>query len=211
MGDVTQAVQSKALTVSRVVVNIVWYLSLFALILALGLAILMQTTEFGVAFVRLPVTVNIEDAMDGSPRLTLHDKGSLPIWGFENLRVEATTLPGLSYSMVMPVILLFGLLWILYHLRELLRALTRVGPFAPENPGRIRRIGWALVAAGPVFGLFMFLYGTIYVHFLDIPGAQIEVPIDVHPFVILTGLIVLVISQVFEMGVRLQREQDLTV
>jgi hypothetical protein len=111
----------------------------------------------------------------------------------------------------MPVLLLLGLLWILYHLRELLRALTRVGPFAPDNPGRIRKIGWALVAAGPVFGLFMFLYGTIYVRFLDIPGAQIEVPVDVHPFVILTGLIVLVISQVFEMGVRLQREQDLTV
>jgi hypothetical protein len=87
MSDKTQAVQSKALTVSRVVVSILWYLSLFALILALGLATLMQTTGFDVAFVRLPVKVNIEEAGDGSPQLTLYDQGSLPIWGFENLRV----------------------------------------------------------------------------------------------------------------------------
>jgi hypothetical protein len=46
---------------------------------------------------------------------------------------------------------------------------------------------------------------------VDFPGATINVQMNPHPFVMLLGLVILVIAQVFDYGVKLQAEQDLTV
>jgi hypothetical protein len=62
-----------------------------------------------------------------------------------------------------------------------------------------------------VVGLLSHVYGSAYKHLVDFPGAVINVPFEAHPFVMFLGLVILVIAQVFDYGVTLQTDHDLTV
>jgi hypothetical protein len=125
--------------------------------------------------------------------------------------VDSRQVPGLKYVMVIPVALMLGYIWIGYHLRQFLKTVRRGMPFDPENARRLRLIGIGVTAAGPVYGSLQFLYGKIFMNLVNIPGATIDVTMDVYPFAIFAGLVILTLSQVFAYGARLQADQSLTV
>jgi|GEM_PF-3148159 len=100
-------------------------------------------------------------------------------------------------------------LWIVWHLRKLIRTIKEGNPFLPENPGRIRKIAYAILVWAPVE---MMTYGSMYRAF-TIQSPFLGGGIQLRPILemIFLGLAILVIGEVFERGVKLQQEQDLTV
>jgi hypothetical protein len=108
--------------------------------------------------------------------------------------------------------LIWGIfLWIVWHLRKLMQTIKDGKPFLPENPGRIRKIAYAILLWAPIETLF---YGVMFRGFAVNVGPMFPtggMPVRIFLELVFFGLAVLVIAEVFERGVNLQQEQDLTV
>ena len=65
--------------------------------------------------------------------------------------------------------------------------------------------------SGPVVGVMNYIYGLKYMSQIDIPGAVVDLDPDLYPLAIVLGLLIIVVGHVYDIGVRLQVEQDLTV
>jgi hypothetical protein len=101
------------------------------------------------------------------------------------------------------------LLWILYHLRKLGRMMSSGQPFDLINPRRIRKIAYGVFAWIPVGIIGEYLLGPVKGPrtWWDIMSLLWQ-----RLFVLaFLGLVILVIAKVFEVGVRLQQDQNLTV
>jgi hypothetical protein len=88
-------------------------------------------------------------------------------------------------------------------------------PFVIENARRLRIIGFAM-AGGAVFQLLWKLGLLVAFHReIDIAGAKVPYMLFAHqmfsPGLFFGGLVVLVISEVFRLGNRLEEEQKLTI
>ena len=102
-------------------------------------------------------------------------------------------------------------LWIVWHLRKLMLAIREGEPFHPDNPGRIRKIAYAVLLWAPIEILF---YGMMFrgLAITIRPISSVSgMPVRVFLELIFFGLAILVIAEVFQRGVKLQQEQDLTV
>lgn len=111
-------------------------------------------------------------------------------------------------------------LWALFfigavQLARILREVGRGRAFALENARRLRVVGFAM-AGGAIFKFLMYL-GTIFAFRGDIEVAGAAIPWAMviwqasSPGLLLGGVIVIVISEVFRLGNQLQEEQQLTV
>ena len=111
---------------------------------------------------------------------------------------------------IIVALLAFGL-WVLTLLRRVFQTLRDGRPFDRANAGRIRWIGLAFIIgelARTGLGLFWSYYaGT---HFTA-GGMRFVVHPDLSITGIVTGLIVVVIAEVFRQGTQLEDEQSLTV
>jgi len=113
----------------------------------------------------------------------------------------------------------FGL-WALFfigtvQLARVLRDVGRGKAFALENARRLRIVGYAM-AGGAVFKALMYFGSLIVLRGdIEVVGGVIPWGFFVReassPGLLLGGIIVIVISEVFRLGNRLQEEQDLTV
>lgn len=198
----------KALWIS---VQIFWYLSWFAAGLLLLVAGATFVFDKNIKYTRLPVEVSFEESGEGSPFMRAQRDAEIPIVGFSDVTMNTEDFDGANRGVVIPLFLIAGQLWIIFHLRKFLRTVKSGRPFDPDNSRRVKMIGWAVTAAGPVVGFLNYIYALDYLEYLDIEGATIETDWGVYPYVIVLGLLILVIGQVLDVGSRLQREQDLTV
>lgn len=103
-------------------------------------------------------------------------------------------------------------LWIVYHLRLLMRTIKAGDPFNPANPGRIRRIAYAVVAWAPLRLVSFVLKGNLIFHGPSFTlSALMPLSLLLAAELVFFGLGILVIAQIFERGLQLQQDQDLTV
>ena len=111
-------------------------------------------------------------------------------------------------------------LWALFvigtvQMAKVLREVSRGKAFALENARRLRIVGYAM-AGGAIFKLLM--YAGVLILFrseIEVAGSAIPWLMFIHlafsPGLFLGGIVVIVISEVFRLGNRLQEEQELTV
>ncbi|MCE5269965.1 DUF2975 domain-containing protein [bacterium] len=98
------------------------------------------------------------------------------------------------------------------RLKRLLQRVREGRPFDPANPKDIRDIGW-LVISGTVLQSVLSTYAALYLR------KHVPVPVDctltVMPQIdllfIFLGLVILLLASIFQAGVDLQQEHDLTV
>jgi hypothetical protein len=110
------------------------------------------------------------------------------------------------------VIGLFALgLWILAQLRALFRRLRDGKPFAPENALRVRRIAWAVIAMEIARAATIYFENAYAASHFVADGLQFDAQPHLNGFAIVNGLIILVLSEVFRAGTRLDEDQSLTV
>jgi hypothetical protein len=122
--------------------------------------------------------------------------------------------------MVIAAYLRILVLWSLFvvgtvQMARVLREVSRGKAFAPENAKRLRIIGYAM-AGGAIFKFLIYM-GTLFAFRgrIEVAGSAIPWPLYIgqalSPGLFLGGIIVIVISEVFRLGNRIQEEQELTV
>ena len=111
-------------------------------------------------------------------------------------------------------------LWVLFvigtvQMAKVLRDVSQGKAFILENARRLRIVGYAM-AGGAIFKFFMYAWVLIAFRsdFVVVGAASpwmMFIQIALSPGLLLGGIIVLVISEVFRLGNELREEQELTV
>lgn len=109
------------------------------------------------------------------------------------------------------IVTLALILWVITQLRAIFSTLRAGKPFVPANAARIRRIGWAFILGAVVQLAFTFASSRYAMTHFTTDGLRFGYRLDFDVFAILSGLIVLVIAEVFHEAARLAEEQSLTV
>ncbi|HPR62963.1 MAG TPA: DUF2975 domain-containing protein [Thermoanaerobaculia bacterium] len=123
----------------------------------------------------------------------------------------------LVYGMFLMATLLIGL-WIVALLRNFMGSVREGTPFLQINANRIRWVGWLII----VYQIINFSVGVsiLWLFRQPLSLARASLQADFLPLIdrlqgsikiIFVGAIILVIAKVFQVGVRLREEQDLTV
>jgi len=79
--------------------------------------------------------------------------------------------------------------------------------------------GYLVFVLGPLEGIRSFVMSCRYIHQISMPGAllainkdsRLIVNADIDQNLIFPGLLILLIAQIFDEGVKMQEEQELTV
>ena len=108
-------------------------------------------------------------------------------------------------------IMLALVLWVLGQLGGVFRTLRDGRPFVPENAGRIRRIGYAVILGELARAALVFYIECLCDDPLLRPRSALRRPADLNLFAIVHGLIILAIAEVFRAGTRLDEDQSLTI
>ena len=198
------------------VVGAFWYLTILwiFLVFCFWLAVMLgwKPTQGDVLYC-IPISVkNIEFAeppsSDTGKQLSL-----VKIMGYRDI-VIADTLDRTNVSVTAILFVLpasTAIFLIFWQLRLFLRSVKEGRPFDRENPRRIRRIGYLVTVLGPLDSLMDLVLGWLYLPRISLPDSSLNVNPDLHPDLIFLGFIILLIAQIFDEGVKMQDEQDLTV
>lgn len=208
-----KALQMKSMAyILRVLFKIVWVVQIvFYSVVFFGMiAKFSFSNEFTIDGwpVTLPAGSYTTQVSPTSPKLSdvkvQVEKASLSFRTQRDWRIIAIAITGVCFG--------FGIaLAITYQLRKIFATLTQANPFVASNAGRIRIIAFILIS----FPLVSTLLGTItnqYVktHFAA-GGNAFSFYYNLDFSAVLTGLVVLVIAEVFRLGTQLKEEQDLTI
>lgn len=121
-------------------------------------------------------------------------------------------------SRVRPLVFAFALVEggiaavVLHELGRILDNMAEHTPFVMENASRMRFIGLAVLSAGVMAMVCEIALASHIADNLRIPGIDLGVKINLaRSDIIVVGLIILLLAEVFRYGVQLQDEHDLTV
>lgn len=143
-----------------------------------------------------------------------------PTLGIDNARIRAVngTLsfpPRAGRSLIALWLFLAGaiaiVLWVTAELRAVLRTVRDGQPFAPANANRVRRIAWIVIFTEPVRAFIVYSSHAFAMRNFSSPGLHFNARVDFNPGVILCGLIILVLAEIFRAGTQLDEEQSLTI
>jgi hypothetical protein len=205
--------QSSSLASSlAAVINIGWYVAAFGLALfaCLTLASLFIDLPAKGVFMDIPASFILD---------TQALRAAAPAIGIENAEFETVrcagnvkfTPPSRAFLASVTGSLTFFLaltLWVLGQLRAVFRTLRDGHPFVAANAPRIRRIAYALIFGELARSAVAYMGShTVF----SAPGLHPDSRPDINIAVLLCGLIMLAIAEVFREGTRLDEEQSLTV
>jgi hypothetical protein len=103
-------------------------------------------------------------------------------------------------------------LYIIYHLRKFFQTLKNENPFTRKNGTRLRAIGITTIIASIFWKkIYSLLISSLVSGKISIEGIKIISNSNFDFQVILLGLIIIVISEVFRLGSEMKEEQELTI
>ena len=202
---------SAATKVSVVVVEILFWLAVLAVLLSVVLVIAVNFTPFHVKYTRAPLEVCYQSGGGGWQKGQDLSITSSKITGFSQLVMENGEKGLQRIFVVMPLLLSMLFLGIMMILRKIIKSIRSGTPFTRENAARIRAMGWLVMAAGPFYGILEYIYAWVWLPKVKIEGALVEINPDLRVFYIFAGLVIVVIGHVFQYGVSLREDSELTV
>jgi hypothetical protein len=102
-------------------------------------------------------------------------------------------------------------LWVLLQLRGVVRTLAAGTPFVAANAVRIRRIGYAIILGNLAsFGVGYLTSTQMMRHFVA-EGLSFDVRPELNFVALGSGLVILVLAEVFRIGTRLEEDQAMTI
>jgi hypothetical protein len=129
---------------------------------------------------------------------------------FDQLQAGPRRLDLIGFLGAGVVLVGFGI-FVLRQLEALLAGFERSEFFSEATTARIRRIGFAMIAAGVLSGLIRTIVAWHIAATVDIAGVSLSVVPGPDWGVVAVGLIVAVLGEAFRHGAELQRDHDLTV
>lgn len=139
---------------------------------------------------------------------------ALPFSSNARLQIENTVIdvsdaaaraPALAGLIVLMALYLAAILVVVNRLRRVFGTLTLGDPFQPENVGRLRVIGLALIAIQVIGHVLHMATG------LALVGRGGDLGFTVNLSAWFSILVVFVLAEVFREGARLRREAELTI
>lgn len=162
-------------------------------------------------FINVPISISYEEHLDNIPDDFLNGSSEYPIVGVERIMLHTDNEGGFSFTLIIPVLLISALIWILHVIRAFIKTVKQGDPFSRDNPRRIRMVGFIVMITEPVIAAFQYVYAYQYIYMLDFPYAEVEVAPDINLMTIFLGLILFVIGHVYDVGVTLREENELTI
>jgi len=205
-------VRSKSWTdAAAVAFGVIWWVSLAAVVVVVGLLVLIGTHAAGGGALKLDSFFELPSA---AYRISGHGLSSSPATLGVSSGALSFTRPRPGFVLACAVVLAVAAgawLYILHQLRGLLAALATGATFASENEVRLRRIGLAVIAFDLGHALAVWAGGLYLEHALVARGVTIRAHFAVNVTVILLGLLLLALAAAFRVGAELAEDQALTV
>ena len=114
-----------------------------------------------------------------------------------------------SLAVITPMFIL--LLFFVKQLRDIVRTIDQQDPFAVENAGRVRTVGLLLLGYVLVECVARALMSGIADVMVVAEGFNLNGRIKINEGLLVAGLAIIVLSEVFRHGSRIREEQSLTV
>lgn len=194
-----------------VAVDVVWCLSLAAVVLAAVLVVVVAVHAAPGGVLKLDFYFHLPSSAYRISSGQLSDSAA-------QVGVSGGQLgfahPRLSFVLVSSTVLAVAAAWwlfILYQLRRLLAALRAGETFARQNAVLMRRIGLAVVAFELARGVVVWAGGLYLEHVVVARGVSLRSHFGLDVPVILLGLLLLALAAAFGVGSELAEEQALTV
>jgi hypothetical protein len=127
------------------------------------------------------------------------------------LRLETTDWYLIFVSNLGKLVVALGMLYVIYLLRSLFKAILRDEIFTQENAVLIRRIGFAVLIVGFMKAAAEYFAALEVLRQLTITSPPLSLPSPFEAVIILASLLILVLAQVWSYGLELEREQALTI
>ncbi len=105
----------------------------------------------------------------------------------------------------------------LHQLRKVFSHISEANPFADENARRISIMGFCLIGTEMVRNVVQFAAVVHLKSIISVPGARLSAMSWefywqwLRPEIIFSGFAILVLAEVFKKGIRLRRENELTI
>jgi hypothetical protein len=196
-----------------VVINIGWYAGIVLLVLSVGLLAIAPWVD--------PPNVEVGFAVPAAFKIESEPQTlSAPPVRVQNVHLEnargslqfspqsGSVVAGATFVLMAALALL---VWILGQLRDVFGTLRAGRPFVAANATRIRRVAYAVILGELARALLAYVGMRYAMTHFSMQGARLEARADLNVLVIICGLIILVIAEVFREGTRLDEEQSLTV
>jgi hypothetical protein len=207
----TEPRRSKLALAIKIYLDVAWWACLAAVV---PLAVILPILAF--AQIEEPVEMSvlarfhIEGAADGA------DPGASPaatgdVRGQGMLRIPSRDKTAWASQIIGILAVLAVLLYVLRHLRGVLKTVRAGQPFDRRNAGRIRNVGLVVVGWNLLTPFAKYWVGKLVLAGVRLPGVELLPPIDFRPDALFLGLAILVLAEIFHRASRLQQEQDLTV
>jgi hypothetical protein len=194
-----------------VAVEILFWLGMLTVVLSVALVITVNITSFSVKYIRAPLSVcYAEGGGESLPGQDVVSGGPL-ITGFSGLTLKNGGQGRQKIFVIMPLLLSMLFMGIVMILRKIIRSIRGGTPFTRGNAARIRAMGWLVMISGPFWGILEYIYGRMLLPTVRIDGAVVETDPDIRIFYVFVGLLIVAIGHVFQYGVSLREDSELTV
>jgi hypothetical protein len=131
--------------------------------------------------------------------------------GRGELRFETTSWSLQFFTNLVIVIAIAIIVYLVYLLRAILRAVLKGQPFAIANAWRIRIIGSVLIAGGFLIPVIEYSVARVVLARVHLQGIAVGPPFDIREEIIVAGVLVLVLATIFGYGAQLEADKSLTI
>ena len=195
----------------KILLDIAYGLMIFAAALAALAIIPMSFLDTPDATITQPVHFELVDGAYRIDSLKWDIQSAELLEAQGKLRVEGISRTYLLVGLATAALLAVFAAIVLRKLRAVFRTLKEGEPFVPANVGRIRFVGVAVLITELARAMWVF-WNSVYLRWhLDLEGIRLRSEFDLHGLTILGGLLVLVIAEVFRVGVQIKEDQELTI
>lgn len=195
----------------RILLDASWWLVAVSLVLLTCLLLFKSAfnLENNNLTMNLPVALELDAPVHGSGTAAQTEAQLEKLRG--NLRFPVSNGAFFSGSLILILILCSLFFWILTLLRLVFQSLSKGQLFIPENARRIRWVGFTLIAGEIIRAAMVYFWSHYTSQHYTANGFHFIASLDFSGITIISGLIVLVIAEVFEEGIRLREDQSLTI
>ena len=194
-------------------VTIIYYAYLGLAVLALlaipTVRLFASNSAVFINFVDVPVTTDTTAAALSLP----WGKGFLKIEARGGVDIPLAGMPWWVLGIIWGAVALYlaAILAVLHQLRRIFQRVRAGAPFDAENAVRLRRVGLLCLLLALAEGVAGFITGLLIRNALENGGIEVVGGMRVEPTLVIAGVVLVALAEIFRRGSQLEAEQALVV
>ncbi len=160
----------------------------------------------------VPLTVELE--VDAPPDVTVQAKDGTTVDVEHRKTMAELHLPasfkGLHFTRILFELILLGVGgYQTLQMRAIVRSLRAAHPFVAENALRLRRIAGLTLVGYFIYAVYQFVFPFYVAPLFEELALNLSLNISLNPILVALGIFI--IAEVFNIGVKMREEQELTI